>query len=404
MDSRTRLLTSLNHQTPDRTPRDLGGMRSTSISAFAYPRLVRELGLPPRLPRVEDTGQMLALPDLDVLDALGIDVVTILGGVTNAFDQPAAWHDYDFNGRLPARVLNPGAFQTLPDGTILQGSTRMPPSSFVFDDLHGGQPLDLSADLPKPDLDEVRKAIARNRLTDEKVIEIRDLCRRVHESTDRAVFFNHGYLQTWFGIGAFNGIGIFPMLCLTEPAYIAELHELVTEYTLANARLLLPEIAPYIDILMLAADDWGTQNNLIASPKVFRQLFLPYYRRINDECHRLAPQLKLFLHCCGAVYDLLDLVIEAGFDILNPVQWPAGGHSPQEWKDKARGRLALWGGGVNAQATLPLGSVDEVIQEARQTARILGEGGGYVFCNIHNILAEIAPEKVIALYQAASEA
>ena len=403
MNSRQRVLASLNHQTPDRLPRDLGGMRSTSISAFAYPRLVRELGLPPRRPRVEDTSQMLALPDLDVLDALGIDVVTIADRMTNAFEQPGAWQDYDFNGRLPARLRNPHAFQTLPDGTILQGSTRMPPSSFVFDDLHGGQPLDLSSDLPKPDLNDVRRAIEENRLTDEQVVEMRELCRRVRESTERAVFFNDGHLQVWMGIGAFNGIGIFPMLCLTEPDYVAELHELVTEHMLSNVRILLPEIAPYIDILMVAADDWGTQNNLIASPRVFRNLFLPYYRRINDECHRLAPQLKQFLHCCGAVYNLLDLVIEAGFDILNPVQWPAGGHSPQEWKDKARERLALWGGGVNAQATLPLGSEEDVAGEARRTARILGEGGGYVFCNIHNILAEIAPEKVIAMYRAAVE-
>lgn len=403
MNSRQRVLASLNHQTPDRLPRDLGGMRSTSISAFAYPRLVRELGLPPRRPRVEDTSQMLALPDLDVLDALGIDVVTIADRMTNAFEQPGAWQDYDFNGRLPARLRNPHAFQTLPDGTILQGSTRMPPSSFVFDDLHGGQPLDLSSDLPKPDLNDVRRAIEENRLTDEQVVEMRELCRRVRESTERAVFFNDGHLQVWMGIAAFNGIGIFPMLCLTEPDYVAELHELVTEHMLSNVRILLPEIAPYIDILMVAADDWGTQNNLIASPRVFRNLFLPYYRRINDECHRLAPQLKQFLHCCGAVYNLLDLVIEAGFDILNPVQWPAGGHSPQEWKDKARERLALWGGGVNAQATLPLGSEEDVAGEARQTARILGEGGGYVFCNIHNILAEIAPEKVIAMYRAAVE-
>lgn len=403
MNSRQRVLTSLNHQTPDRLPRDLGGMRSTSISAFAYPRLVRELGLPPRRPRVEDTGQMLALPDPDVLDALGIDVVTIADRTTNAFDQPEVWQNYDFNGRLPARVRNPGAFQALPDGTILQGSTRMPPSSFVFDDLHGGQPLDLSSDLPRPDLDEVRKTIEASRLSDKQVVEIRELCRRVRQSTDRAVFFNDGHLQAWIGIGAFNGIGIFPMLCLTEPDYVTELHELVTEYTISNARLLLPEIAPYIDILMVAADDWGTQNNLIASPNIFRKLFLPYYRRINAECHSLAPQLKQFLHCCGAVYDLLDLVIEAGFDIINPVQWPAGGHSPREWKDKVHRRLALWGGGVNAQATLPLGSVEDVTREASQTARILGQGGGYVFCNIHNILAEIAPEKVIALYRAALE-
>ena len=95
--------------------------------------------------------------------------------------------------------------------------------------------------LAKQILEEVRREIAKNRLTDEQIGEIRDLCRQVRESTNRAVFFNDGHLQAWLGIGAFNGIGIFPMLCLTEPDYVAELHELVTEYTLSNARLLLPE-------------------------------------------------------------------------------------------------------------------------------------------------------------------
>src|SRR5512144_1206883 len=107
LTSRERVMRALNFQPVDRIPRDLGGMRSTSISAFAYPKLVRELGLPPRRPRLEDTGQMLALPDLDVLDALGIDVVTIADRTTNAFDQPYIWQDYDFNGRLSARVRCP---------------------------------------------------------------------------------------------------------------------------------------------------------------------------------------------------------------------------------------------------------------------------------------------------------
>jgi uroporphyrinogen decarboxylase len=152
---------------------------------------------------------------------------------------------------------------------------------------------------------------------------------------------------------------------------------------------------------MMASDDWGTQANLIASPRVYRKLFLPYYRRINDECHRIAPEVKLFLHSCGAIYDLIDSVVESGFDILNPVQWSAGRHTYKEWKDKARGRIALWGGGVNAQATLPLGSVEDVQREVSEVTRVLQEGGGYVFCNIHNILAEIGPEKVIAMYQTA---
>jgi uroporphyrinogen decarboxylase len=121
---------------------------------------------------------------------------------------------------------------------------------------------------------------------------------------------------------------------------------------------------------------------------------------LNDECHRLAPNVKLFLHSCGAIYDLIDLVVESGFDVLNPVQWPAGSHTCQEWKDRARGRIALWGGGVNSQVTLPLGTAEDVRREVVAVSRTLGQDGGYVFCNIHNILAEIAPEKVIAMYQA----
>lgn len=400
-NSRERVLQALNFQNPDRIPKDLGGMRSTSISAFAYPRLVSALGLPYRLPRLEDTGQMLALPDLDVLDALGIDVVTICDGVTNAFEQPGIWQEYNFNGRLPAQVRWPENFATQADGSILQnGHSRMVPDSYVFDDEHGGQPLDLSDDLPKLDLADFRQYMENNFLKDEKINAIRDLCRRVRSSSDRAVFFNDGSLQVPIGIGAYSGIAIFPMICLTEPDYVTELHENATEHSLKNIRALLPEIKDDIDMIMMAADDWGTQNNLFASPRIYQKLFLPYYRRINEECHRIAPNVKLFLHSCGAIYNLIDLVVESGFDVLNPVQWSAGGHSYQEWKNKARGRIALWGGGVNSQITLPLGTLEDVRNEAAAVSQALGQGGGYVFCNIHNILAEISPEKVIAMYQA----
>lgn len=402
LTSRQRVMNALNFLPVDRVPRDLGGMRSTAVSAFAYPNLVKALGLPARLPRVEDSDQMLALPDPDVLDALGVDVITIRDGVTNAFEQPDEWHAYDFNGRLPARVRWPQNFRTEPDGTIIQrNSVRMPPSSYVFDAEHGGQPLDLSNDLPKVDLKEARKMARENILRDEQIIAIRDLCQRVRETSDRAIFFNDNASQIAMGIGAWFGVAIFPMLCLTEPDHVAELHEIVTEMSVENARLLLPEIRDNIDVVMMAADDWGTQRNLFASPKIFRTLFKPYYRRINDEYHRLAPNTKTFLHCCGAVYDLIDLIIESGFDILNPVQWTAGGHTYQEWKDRSRGRIALWGGGVNAQQTLLLGSVEEVRQQAFEVASYLNQDSGFVFCNIHNILAEVTPEKIIAMYEAA---
>ena len=396
---RERVLRSLNFQPPDRTPKDLGGMRSTSISAFAYPRLVDALGLPPRPPKVEDTGQMLALPDLDVLDALGCDVVSILDGATNAFEQPGLWNSYDFNGRLPARVRNPAAFQAQPDGTILQDRRRMPPTSYVFDEEHGGQPLQMTGELPKPDLDEVKRDLAAREVRDEEIVALRDLCRRVRASTDRAIFLNTEALTAPICIHGLGGLAVFPIICITEPDFVMELHEIATAFALNNVRALLPEIAPYVDIIMMAADDWGTQNNTIASPQVYRSLFLPYRRRLNDQVHRLAPQVKTFLHSCGAIYTLIDLIIESGFDILNPVQWTAGKQGYRAWKEKAKGRITLWGGGVHSQATLPLGSVEDVEREVREVVPVLSDGGGYVFCNIHNILAEIAPEKVIAMYR-----
>ena len=404
LTSRERVLQALNFQPTDRVPRDLAGMRSTGISAFAYGALIAALGLPPRLPRVEDTGQMLALPDLDVLDALGCDVVTVCDGVSNAFAEPEKWRPYDFNGRLPALVRRPDAFRTLPDGTILQGGRSMPPSSFVFDDPHGGQPLNLSDDLPMYDLKEYARTLKNRELRDDEIIAIREHCRRVRESTDRAVFFNNSAFNPPICIHGHGGLAVFPLLCLTEPDYVNELHEIALAMAVTNVRALLPEIAGDVDVIMMAADDWGTQKSLMASPDVFRTLFLPYRRRLNSECHRIAPQVKTFLHSCGAIYDIMDLIIESGFDVLNPVQWPAGGHSYKEWKDKSRKRIALWGGGVNSQATLPLGTVEAVQKEAAEIVGYMREDGGYVFCNIHNILAEIAPEKVIAMYRSAAEA
>jgi len=396
-------MTALDLQVPDKLPKDLGGMLSTGISAFAYPKLVKALGLPDRLPKVHDSFQMLALPELDVLDALDCDVVTINENVTNAFEQPELWKPYDYAGRLPALVLYPEMFEEQEDGSISCGGNRMVADSYVFDAEHGGQPVDLSADIPKPDLDEVRENHQKGRPTDEAIDNVVDLCRRVRESTDRAVFVSCP-LSTMLSIGAVAGIGVFPVLCLLDPDYVRQYHEIMVEEALDRVHRILPRIAPYVDIVMVAADDWGTQNATIASPDTFRELFKPYIRRVTDECHRIAPDVKLFLHSCGALYEIIEDIADAGFDILNPVQWPAGGHSYREWKDKARGRIALWGGGVNSQATLATGTLEDVRAEVKEVVSCLKEDGGYIFCNIHNLLAEVPPEKIIAMYETAAKA
>ncbi len=404
MTSRQRILAALNFQPVDRLPKDLGGMRSTGVSAFTYQSLRRALGLPPQPTRVYDTSQMLALPHPDVLDALGCDVVIVEGdGLTNAYEQPGLWQPYDFNGRIPGgHVRDPRNYRTGPDGTIQLGDNdRMPPGAYVFNAEHAGQPLILDGELPRPDLKQVRSDLTKALLTDAQVKTLRDTCRRVRESSDRAVFF-WGQLNMGLCIHGYGGLAVFPVLCLEDPDFIHELHALHLEFALKNARALLPEIKDCVDIIGTDADDWGNQNSLMASPATFRDLFLPYRQRHNAEIHRLAPSVKTFLHSCGALYDILDPIIQTGTDILNPIQWPAGGHTPRQWKDKVRRKMTLWGGGIDSQHTLPLGTAAEIQHEVAQNVATLAEDGGYVFANIHNLLADISPEKIIALYRAAA--
>lgn len=403
MTGKERIARALSFLSTDRVPKDLGGLASTGISAFAYPALVDALGLPPRPPRVHDTSQMLAFPDTDVLDALGCDVVSVFWGATNAFEEPVKWREFDFGGRLPARVRDPGEFEVRSDGEVFQPrlQCRMPPSAFVFNTEHAGQSLDYieGGDLPLLDLGLLRKRSRERTPSAKDVREVRDLCRRVRASTDRAVFYN-GPGHSTISIHGHGGLGVFPVICLLEPDYAHEYHEIKTEETLAALEAVLPEIGDFIDVMLLGGDDWGSQQTTFASPAVFEELFLPYYRRMNDLAHRLAPTVKTFMHTCGAVYDVLEHVIESGFDIVNPVQWTAGGHSFREWKKTCGGRIALWGGGVDTQSVLPFGTVSEIEDHVQEVVAVLAAGNGYVFNSIHNILAEVGPEKIIAAYRA----
>ena len=397
MTSRERVLASIAGQKVDRIPRDLGGMRSTGISAFAYPKLVAHLGLAPRRVRVHDTGQMLALPDLDVLDALGCDCVVAEDTITNAFPQPELWKDYDFNGRLAAQVLNPAAFVAQPDGSIMQGGSKMVPESTVFSWVGTGQAEDWLAEIPKPDLKQVAESQQKALLSPEGAQAYAAHYAKVRAAAnDRAVFAACGAVNV--NISATGWCGwTFPILCVEEPELVAAYHDIITTRVERNVALLMPLIKDAIDILIIAADDWGTQNALLASPEVYRTCFKPFHRRVNDAIHAAAPNVKTFLHSCGAIHEIVGDIAEGGFDILGPVQWNAGGHTVKEWRDAA-GDMTLWGGGVNSQVTLPLKSIPEIKAEVARVVPELSREGRYVFCNIHNLLAEISPEKITALY------
>jgi uroporphyrinogen decarboxylase len=177
---------------------------------------------------------------------------------------------------------------------------------------------------------------------------------------------------------------------------------MITRHTVEQLEALLGEIGPYIDIYFLNGDDWGTQDQLIMPPRIYESLFMPYHRRMNDAIHAAARRVKTFLHSCGAIYDIIDLIFESGFDVLNPIQWTAGGLSFREWKDKCRNRVAMWGGGIDSQNMLPYGTPEGVVRQVTEIVSYLVANSGYVFCSVQNMVAGVPAENIVAMYRAAS--
>jgi len=398
MKRRQRVMDALNFKETDRVPMDLGGMLSTSVSCFVYSSLRKELGLPEGYPMIYDEYQMLAIPEADVLDALDCDVVFVDRNYSNAFNVKNKFEYYDFNGRLPALVNDKSKYKVLDDGTIINGKAKMPPTSSVFESEHAGQIFDIN-NLHKRSLIEMEKELKSKVITNRKAEEIALLCRNARESTDRAIFLNSYELFLDFVV--LGGIANGSMLCLLEPDYVKEAHGLITEYTVKTLEKLMPYVKENVDIVLTGNCDMGTQNSTMVAPDILNELLIKYFKYANDTVHKIAPNVKTFLHSCGAIYSIMDYIIDANFDILNPVQWSAGEQSYMDWKDKARNKITLWGGGVDSQHVLPFGKISDVEKQVEQVVTYMKQDGGYVFNNIHNITADIDPKKIIAMYKIA---
>ena len=148
--------------------------------------------------------------------------------------------------------------------------------------------------------------------------------------------------------------------------------------------------------------DFGAQNGPLISPAIYRELFQPFHRRVNDWIHEHTTW-KTFIHSCGSVFDLIPDFIAAGFDILNPVQTSAARMDPEVLKKKFGDRIIFWGGGVDTQKTLPFGTPDDVCRQVRERLKTFGTGGGFVFAAVHNIQACTPVGNLLAMYDTVKE-
>jgi uroporphyrinogen decarboxylase-like protein len=414
--SRERVEAALNHEEPDRLPLDLGGSAVTGMHASSVYLLRQELGLDEagEPVKVIEPYQMLGEIAPDLMETLGVDVVG-LGGLRTLFGfKNEGWKAWTLFDGTP--VLVPEGFNTdpQPNGDVLMypegdesapPSGRMPHGGYYFDTIVRQEPLDALA------LDVEANLLEFLPISDEDLDHFKTEAERLY-ATDKAILGN-------FGGTAFGDIALVPvpwvkyptgirdiaewyMSTATRRDYIHEVFERQCEIALANWEKIHQVVGERVTAVFVTGTDFGTQGGPFISPHAYRDLFAPFHRRVNDWI-RENTTWKSFIHSCGSVRAFLDDFVEAGFDILNPVQCSAAGMDPHELKEEYGNRVSFWGGGVDTQVTLPFGTPEEVREQVKERVRTFGKGGGFVFNTIHNVQARVPKENLLALYQSLQE-
>ena len=417
MLSRERVELALSHKTPDRVPLDLGASGVTGMHVQSVYRLRQALRLDePGTPvKIVEPYQNLGEIGTDLMDALGVDVVGVRSPRTMFGFPNEGWKPWTAFAGTP--VLVPAGYNTEPepDGDILMyperdrsvpPSGRMPAGGFYFDAINRQEEIDDERLDVEDNLEEFGP------IADGDLAHFGREVERLSESSDRAIMAN-------FGGTAFGDIALVPAPWLKHPRgirdveewyvstamrqeYVLRVFERQCEIALANLQQIHAVVGDRVTAVFLTGTDFGMQQGPILSTATYRKLYLPFQRRLNDWVHRNTTW-KTFIHSCGSVAALIPGFIEAGFDILNPVQWTAAGMDRAGLKARFGDQVCFWGGGVDTQRTLPFGTPAEVRAEVLSCIETFAKGGGFVFNTIHNVQPCVPAENLSALYDAVIE-
>jgi hypothetical protein len=417
MNARERLAATLQHRQPDRVCIDFGGTAVTGMHVGAVTRLRRAvLGDPKWRVKVIEPYQMLGEIDEELRHALGIDVVGLMTRKTLFGFENSGWKPFTlFDG---TEVLVPENFNTTLDekGDLLifpEGdrsvppSGRMPKASYFFDTIVRQPPIDEDKLNPADNLEEFGLLDAETLAWYERRV------KELHDKTDGAI------ILTMPGT-AFGDIALVPGPWMKHPKgirdieewyvstvartdYVHAIFEKQCEIGLKNLETLIKLLGDRVQAVFLTGTDFGTQRGPFISVAAYRELFKPYHARVNRLIHERSAW-KTFIHSCGSVVAFLPDFIEAGFDILNPVQCSAAGMDACTLKREFGKQLTFWGGGANTQQTLQFGKPEEVYRETLERIEIFGEDGGFVFDAIHNVQALTPTENMQAMFRALKDA
>ena len=375
MNSRERILAALNHQEPDRIPYDLGSTQVTGIHVVAYQRLRDYLGLPKIEPTLCDVVQQIALPDDDMIEKLGVDVRGLF---------PLNSHNWKINnvdvGDALEFVDEWGILQRRPKDVLYYSVWRSPLASETVT------------------IDDVQKYNFPDTGDPARIAGLRDLALK-YRAENKAVMIK-GVLAGIFEMSQrVRGMQNIMMDLASNTELACAFIDKMTDLKIRFWEMALPQLGDLVDVIS-EADDYGTQESQLVSPRMFRQIFKPRLARLIQRIKELAPHAKLFFHSDGNLRPILPDFAEIGVDILNPIHITAKGMEPAALKKDFGNQFVFWGGGVETQNVLPFGTPQEVKENVRKNIEALAPGGGYVFNTIHNIQADVPPENIVAMIEA----
>lgn len=410
MTSRERILSAIAHQEPDRVPIDLGATPSSGISAIGYNSLKQHLGMDGGQTRIYDVVQQLAQPEDSILDRFGIDAVD-LGRTFNTSDDD--WYEVNlFDGSKaqypawfkPDPAPDGGWRSHAPDGTEiaiqLKGMNYFDQSYFPWLDDY---PVDLSS-LPDEMAKVLWAALAHSPWDHAGDDGFWDTLRAntiaLREQSDRAIMVVVGCnLFEW---GTFlRRIDNFLMDLLAEPEEVEKLLEALMQIHMATLEKVCRAVGDIADICRFG-DDLGMDTGPFMSPATYRSLFKRHHTRLCDYVHKHSS-MHTFLHSCGSIHALMPDLIEAGFDIINPVQTACRNMEPDRLKKDFGNDITFWGGGADTRVAINHGTPATVREHVLERLDIFSPGGGFVFNTVHNILPDVPPENIVAMYDAIAE-
>jgi uroporphyrinogen decarboxylase len=381
MNSRERILKTLNHEEPDRIPYDLAGTTWTGITNCAYQKWRKYLGLEDIEPDWSDVIQQIVIPDEDFLNRFLVDVRGLFPLTSHNWD---VWSKVRDKGKYLEYSDEWGFVHHFPKDGHWFSLVESPMEHTDFEENGIINAYQWPAAGDKARLAGLREnAISfRNR---DKIVFIKGLCAGLFEMHQRVRGVANAMTDPF----------IYPA---NSDLLIGKIADLKIEFWESA----LAELNGLVDIVG-EGDDYGTQQSQLISPEHFREYYKPHFKRVLNYIKQKAPEVKLMFHSCGNVRPVIPDLIEIGVDILNPVHINSSGMEPTQLKKDFGDSVVFWGGGVDTQKILPSGTVKEVADDVKRNIGALAPGGGFVFCTVHNIQSEVPPENIMAMWNTLQE-